>query len=246
MRIVKRFWWIPMVALLLAGAGFVIWAVSAAPPMSEALAAVESGDGVEVLAEPWLTFRPDGAGAKVGLVFYPGGRVDPKAYAPAARAIAQEGFLVVIVPMPLNLAVLGADRATDVMAAFPQVEAWAVGGHSLGGAMAARYAYRHPDAVEGLVLWASYPADGDDLSERPLLVASVYAEHDGLTTVADIDASRSQLPANTQWAMIEGGNHAQFAWYGTQRGDGPASISRATQQDEVVAATLALLETLRD
>ncbi|MHB1293720.1 MAG: alpha/beta fold hydrolase [Anaerolineae bacterium] len=247
----RRLWWIPLVALLLAIAGFVVWALSAAPPMPEALAAVESGDGVEVLVAPWLTFRPDGSGvatgnADVGLILYPGGRVDPRAYAPAARALARQGYLVVIVPMPLNLAVLGADRAGAVMQAYPLVDAWAVGGHSLGGSMAARYAYGHPDTVDGLVLWASYPADSDDLSGSALSVASIYAENDGLATPAEVDASRPLLPADTRWTLIPGGNHAQFGWYGPQRGDGRASISREAQQAEVVAATRTLLKALRD
>jgi pimeloyl-ACP methyl ester carboxylesterase len=155
--------------------------------------------------------------------------------------LAQEGYLVVIAPMPLNLAILAPDRAADVMTAFPEIDRWAVGGHSLGGAMAARFAYQNPDTVQGLVLWAAYPASTDDLSGLPVAVTSIYGTRDGLTTGAKITASRALLPGDTRWVVIEGGNHAQFGWYGPQPGDGTATVSREEQQRQIVAATLELL-----
>jgi pimeloyl-ACP methyl ester carboxylesterase len=148
--------------------------------------------------------------------------------------------------MPLHLAVFGAERASQVQAAFPEVQHWAIGGHSLGGAMAARSAYRHPGTVEGLVLWAAYPAASDDLSSQDLAVASIYGTQDGLATGEKIAASHPLLPADTHWVAIEGGNHAQFGWYGPQQGDNPATISREVQQQQVVAATLDLLAQLEE
>jgi len=246
MRKLKRWLGLLFLLLLLALASFVIWASMSSSPMPEALVALQSDAQVQVEAEGWLIFRPVGGERAVGLILYPGGRVDPRAYAPPARAIAAEGYLVVVVPMPLNLAFFGPDRAAEVMAAFPEVEHWAVGGHSLGGAMAARFVHGHPSAVQGLVLWASYPAASDDLSARELAAVSIYGMRDGLATEEKIAASRPLLPAETRWVAIEGGNHAQFGWYGPQSGDPPAAISREAQQREVVAATLALLATLEE
>lgn len=214
--------------------------------MPEALAALQSDGQVEVDTQPWLIFAPVGQDPTTGLVLYPGGRVDARAYAPAARAIAQAGYLVVIVPMPLDLAFFAPDRALDVIAAFPSVEHWAVGGHSLGGAMTARLAYQSPEAVQGLVLWAAYPAAGDDLSQHDLAVTSIYGTRDGVATGEEIAASRPLLPADTQWVAIEGGNHAQFGWYGPQAGDNEATISREEQQQEVTAATLQVLGRLEE
>jgi pimeloyl-ACP methyl ester carboxylesterase len=111
----------------------------------------------------WPAWSPAHAAIEAGLVSYPGGKVEPAAYARSAQAIAAEGFLVVIPPVPLNLAVLAPDRAGDVMAAYPDVTSWVVGGHSLGGAMAGRFTASRPDDVRGLALWAAFP-DGD-LSE---------------------------------------------------------------------------------
>ncbi len=214
-------------------------------PLPQALQALEPGEGVSVSTEPWLAFSPDRSPGEVGLIFYPGGLIDARAYAPAARAIAMEGYLVVITPMPLNLAFFAPNRAEAVMSAYPQITKWAMAGHSLGGAMAARYTARNPGEIEGLVLWAAYPAASDDLSSTDVSVASVSATADGLVTAADISASRRLLPPDTMWISIEGGNHAQFAFGGEQPGDGSASISREEQQAAALLATLEVLEALR-
>lgn len=244
----RRWWWLILLVVLLVPAvglgGFVLWAEATPPPMGEALAALESDSLVQVTTDRWLFFTPANQQPSAGLILYPGGRVDPRSYSPAARAVAAEGYLVIIVPMPLNLAVFAADTAGDVIAAYPDVSDWAIGGHSLGGAMAARFAYGHPEDVQGLVLWAAYPDASNDLSQRDLAVTSIYGTLDGLATTEKIDASRPLLPPTTEWVAIEGGNHAQFGWYGPQSGDNPASISREEQQRQVIAATLELLASL--
>jgi len=246
---IKRLWWVFLVIPALVAAGFIVWAESTPRPMPEALealaASAQMGE-VLVSTESWLVFRPTDLEPFTGLVLYPGGRVDPRSYAPAARNIAAEGHLVVIVPMPLNLAFFAPGRAQSVIEAFPDVKQWAIGGHSLGGAMAANFAYQHPSAVEGLVLWAAYPAEGSSLAERELAVVSIYGTLDGLATLDEIDASRSLLPSDTRWVAIEGGNHAQFGWYGPQGGDNAAIISREVQQNEIVDATADLLGQLEE
>jgi len=232
--------------LLLAAAvvGFVIWGSTPQAATDVALQALVSDSAVTVTTDGWITFSPAGPAPLAGLIVYPGGHVDPRAYAPLARHIAARGYRVVIVPMPLALAVLGADRALEVMEQDPSIETWAVGGHSLGGAMAARFAYTHPEAVDGLVLWAAYPASTDDLSGFELVVTSIYGTLDGLTTGSKIDASRLLLPAATRWVPIEGGNHAQFGDYGVQAGDNLPAITAEEQQALAADATLAVLQAL--
>jgi pimeloyl-ACP methyl ester carboxylesterase len=232
------------VLVLAASAAFVVWGLTPARPMPEALAAIESGELVTVSLDRWMVFEPTDGAHQTGLIIYPGGRVDPRAYAPAARAIAERGYRVVIVPMPLNLAVFAAGRAAEVMHTYPATTTWAVGGHSLGGAIAALFADENPQLVKGLALWASYPAESNDLSQSGLRVVSVYGTRDGLATREKIDASRALLPASTEWVEIDGGNHAQFGWYGAQSGDLPATITRPAQQEQIVAATLRLLEAI--
>ncbi len=210
-------------------------------PMPEAVAAMQSDDKVQVTTDRWLVFQPARDVRSVGFIFYPGGLVHPEAYAPAARALAARGYTTVIVPMPLNLAVLAPDRAKEVVAAYPDIPRWVIGGHSLGGAMAARFVLDNPAIAQGLALWAAYPADTDSLAERPLAVTSISGTLDGLATPAKIEASKRLLPENTRYVPIEGGNHAQFGWYGPQRGDSPAAISREEQQTAIIAATAELL-----
>ncbi len=235
-----------LVLALLAVRWLAIWATSARGPQSEALDALTSDDVVEVKAGKWLVFRPRKEDPTVGLILYPGAKVDARSYSPAARAIASRGHLVVIVPMPLNLAIFGIDRAAEVVEAFAHIEHWAIGGHSLGGAMAASFAAGNPSKISGLVLWAAYPAESNDLSAADLKVASISGTLDGRAVPEDLDVRRKLLPQDTRWVAIEGGNHAQFGWYGPQEGDNEAAITHETQEDEIVAATVDLLKELEE
>lgn len=226
------------IILIVVLGGFVIWASNPLGPMPEALPALQSDTTVQVQINRWMAFEPVGTSPVAGLIYYPGGRVDARSYAPEMRAIAENGYLAVIVPMPLNLAVFGVNRAEDVIAAFPQIRHWAIAGHSLGGAMAASYIASHPGKIEGLVLWASYPASGDNLSSTDIQVTSIYGSLDGLATPDKVLGAVNLLPADTRWVAIEGGNHGQFGWYGAQPGDNPATISWLDQQTQVVSATI--------
>ncbi len=212
--------------------------------MPEALAQLKSSDTVTVTTFDDLTFVPASGTPRAGLVFYPGGYVDPRAYGPAAMALAARGFLVAIPRVPFGLAFSNAEAATAVMGRHPGVKRWAVGGHSVGGVVAALYAEQHADTVNGLVFWASYPADSTDLSKRSLKVLSVSGTLDGLSTPDRIARVDKLLPEATTRVAIEGGNHSQFGWYGFQDGDREATVSREEQQRQLVEATATFLDTL--
>jgi pimeloyl-ACP methyl ester carboxylesterase len=221
---------------------FLVWASNPLGPLPEAETALQSDAEILVAVDPWITFTPANGVTDTGLIFYPGGRVDFRSYAPPARAIAADGYLVVIPRMPLSLAVFNPAVAADIIAAHPEIATWVIGGHSLGGAMAANFVYNNPDQVDGLVLWAAYPAASNDLSLFQLPVLDIYGTNDG--QAAELADARVLLPPDTQWLVIDGGNHAQFGWYGPQSGDGEAQISREQQQEAVTQATIALLETV--
>lgn len=244
-RGIKKFWWIIPLVLVIIVAGFLIWAETPAQPMPEALIAMQPDSQVRIDSDGWIAFQPESEAPTQGLIIYPGGRVDARAYAPLARGLAEQGYLAVIVPMPLNLAVFSPAKAADVIAAYPEIDSWVIAGHSLGGAMGANFAAGNPQAVQGLALLAAYPASNADLSNQDLKVASIFGTRDGLTTAEKIDASRALLPPDTLWVEIEGGNHAQFGWYGDQAGDNAATISRQEQQQQVIAALINLLEGMR-
>jgi len=181
--------------------------------------------------------RPEGP-VRAGLVFHPGARVDYRAYVPLLRRVAAQGFLVVVVREPLNIALLSGDTAA-LRAEHPEVPEWAVGGHSLGGVAAARDVLAD-SSVRGLVLWASYPVD--DLSGRSGLSAwSIHGERDGFTTPQDVADSRKLLPADTRFELVPGAVHAFFGDYGEQPGDGVPTASRAEAQEKIVADTAAAL-----
>jgi hypothetical protein len=143
-------------------------------PMKQAINALQSDSNVTVISGQWLIFKPTTTNYTTGLIIYPGGRVDYHSYAPLAHAIVNEGYLTIIVPMPLNLAIFGANAANDVIKFYPEITSWAIGGHSLGGTMAAQFVHQNPSKIQGLVLWAAYPASGNNLSKYDLLVTVVY------------------------------------------------------------------------
>jgi hypothetical protein len=225
-------------------AGFVVWAETPPRPMVEAIEALQSDSEVNVSTKDWIIFEPVISNKNVGLIIYPGGRVDFRSYSPVAHKIAAHGYFVVIVRMPLNLAVFGVNIASDVIKSYSQISSWVIGGHSLGGTMAAQFAHENPSEVKGLVLWAAYPASGTDLSQNNLIVTTIYGTKDGLVSPSQIEESLELLPISTSRIEITGGNHAQFGWYGDQGGDSAATISREEQQSQIFNSTLQLLETV--
>lgn len=236
------------VTALLAAAAFaaVVWIATPYPPHDEAFRALSSSATLEFAdTGDALVFRPVEP-ARGGLVFYPGGRVDFRAYAPLARRIAEYGYLVAIPKMPLGLAVLDADAAARIIAAEPEVASWSVGGHSLGGAMAARFAQENIRDVDCLVLLAAYPPSSTDLSASGIRVLSIRGTEDGLISPLEIDESRARLPRDSRFVVVPGGNHAGFGSYGPQRGDGTATLPAAAQQAAAAFETARLLaETIR-
>ncbi len=226
------------VLVLLAVGGFVFWAETPLGPAPEALTALQSDSQVTVTTDRFITFAPANSRPSVGFIFYPGGRVDARSYAPPLREIAARGYLVVLVPVRLNLAFFDVNAAEPVFVAYPEIEHWVVGGHSLGGVAASLFAGSHAQ-VKGLVFWASYPAD-ELIKNSDLRVLSIYGTRD-MAGVAKFDETRALNPVSTQYVVIDGGNHAQFGDYGPQPGDKEATISRADQQTQVVAAVVQFL-----
>jgi pimeloyl-ACP methyl ester carboxylesterase len=146
--------------------------------------------------------------------------------------------------MPLDLAVFGINKAEAVKAAYPQIKTWVLAGHSLGGAMAANYLYKNPDAARALILWGSFPAESNDLSQSGLAVLSIYGSEDG--GAAEIAASQERLPGDALFMFIQGGNHAQFGDYGEQKGDGQALIPAADQRELALQSMLGFLDKLEN
>ena len=172
-----------------------------------------------------IVFEPDGA--MTGLIFYPGGKVEHSAYIPLMQACAEKGILCVIVEMPFNLAVFDINAADGIQKEYPQIENWYIGGHSLGGSMAASYLEKHADEYEGLILLGSYSTA--DLSDTELEVLSIYGSEDQVLNREKYKDNIGNLPTDFKEIVIEGGCHAYFGMYGAQDGDGTPSISHSEQ-----------------
>ncbi len=231
-------------SLLLSVGVFLGWALWIPSPMPEALAAMTSDDTVEVRTEPTLTFLPKAAKPKAGIVIYPGARVDPRSYAPLGRRLAEAGYLAAIPFVRLNMAVFEPDAAARVIGENPDILTWIAAGHSLGGTMAARFAEANPGQFRGVIFLGSYPLAASQLNDSGLAVISVYGTLDGVSEPREVRAAEHVLPANTVWVAIEGGNHAQFGYYGDQSGDNAATISREEQQRQTAAAIISFLSSL--
>lgn len=177
-------------------------------------------------------------------VFYPGGLVAPQAYEFMARALASQGITVAIPAVPLELAVLSPNRANDVKRLLESkkltVSKFVVGGHSLGGAMAAQYAAGN--AVDGLVLMGAYPAGNSNLSSKRFPVLNLAAQFDGVAEGAKVRDGLNRLPSGTQVTLLEGGVHSFFGRYGPQRGDGIPTVTRAEFEDRLLERLTAFLE----
>lgn len=181
--------------------------------------------------------------AEVGYIFYPGAKVDAAAYLPYLLETAQNNTVFCAVVKPVfRLAILGPQRGGDVMDAHPDIAHWVLGGHSLGGVVAASQAASHPGAVEGLVLLASYPAA--DLAATGLQVLCITATQDKILNWNSYAEAQAKLPPGTEYVLIEGGNHSQFGSYGFQRGDGQAGIGQAEQRAQAARATQSFLLSL--
>lgn len=173
--------------------------------------------------------------SNTGLIIYPGGLVDPHAYVELASrfALSGAGHHVIIAKMPANLGVLDINAALKIKKDFPG-ERWVLGGHSLGGAMACSLLDRDGESFEGLILMAAYASGSVDLSNWSGAVLSLTASNDQVLDWGKYEGAKSGLPQNTSFVNIEGGNHAGFGSYGSQKGDGEAEISREEQHIQIV------------
>ena len=206
-----------------------LWVTDCYHADAEAIQALQTDSAVTVTVREygWMF---DGPSGDTLLVFYPGARVEATAYAPLLREIAAAGVDVYLVNMPLRLAFFGTNRADDIFRDNAYTHRY-IGGHSLGGAMAAVYASDHPDSVEGVILLAAYPSKPLSESVRCIMI---YGSEDGVLNMTRIREADTYVAGTLRECVISGGNHAQFGCYGAQRGDGAAKITAEEQRKATV------------
>ena len=237
-------------AMLIATSSLVIASVAWLVPSSAeapALAAMESDRSVTVVeGATEIVMTPTGVESPVGVFFQPGARVDARAYSAILRPLVESGHLVVIAKQPLGIAFLSGGAFATARAAHDPVTRWVVGGHSLGGLVAATdaetFAGAARDPVVGLLFFASYPAS--NIAQVNVSVLSISGSNDGLSTPAKIAASKSTLPAAARYLVVEGGVHAFFGDYGSQDGDGKPTISHNQARAEIATGSVAFVNGL--
>lgn len=222
----KRYLWGGLLTLaILIGLAGIILHVKTYQPTASANQASQAA----TVTQNVTTFKAKDS--KLTVVFYPGGLVEPASYSNWASQLAQAGYTVKIVHFPLNLAVLAPNQANKVVGPHEQ---YVIGGHSLGGAMAARYADQADKKnLKGVFLLAAYADQKGRLDHSDLPVLSITASRDGVLNWSNYRANKKYLPRDTTFTTISGGNHGGFGSYGHQQGDQAPHISNATQQQQV-------------
>ena len=171
----------------------------------------------------------------VALIFYPGGNVDPYAYEDLCNSLVQNGIPVIVAKMPMKLAIFGINRANGIIRDYPDVDHWYIGGHSLGGAMAAIWTAKHQDDVDGVIFLAAYSTKDLDVP-----VLSIYGTNDGVLNMKSYNKNLNRLSDVDEY-IIEGGNHCQFGSYGFQKGDNEATISHDEQIYKTVESIVSFM-----
>jgi len=238
---------VPALVICVALTAGLAWA-RPAPASPVAIAAMRSGDGVQVSDRlTWYEMKKVAKNAKgqtvqprVGLVFVPAPRVDPRAYANILRPVVDAGYLVAVVKPAYGVALPNNATLRTVIDHHSEVRYWAVGGNDSGGAVAAAYADSNP--VIGLLLYASAP--GNELARNDLITTSISGSADDLVSQGDIAEGKPKLPEATRYVVIDGGIHAYFGDYGDQSGDGAPSLSREEAQAQIRQATLEFMDSL--
>lgn len=211
-----------------------------ASPTEEALAALIDDEFVSIESDDWLVMRPDTSEPVVGLIVYPGANCDIRGYAPVLRTVAARGYLVVVVSMPFDFAIFAPSRANEVRVAFPQIRQWIIAGHSMGGAMAARYAFQNQENLAGLILWDAYPPSSSSLADSQLPVVLIHRATPDGQPPEKFQGMRNLFPGNSLWVPVPGGLHMYFGSFngGGYREKWTAGIARDAQHAIVTTATL--------
>lgn len=209
---------------------------------STALTSLQSTSTITVVEKSdYYAFVPKEHMWESAFILYPGALVDAESYAPLMVELAEKGYTSFIARMPFNMAILKGNAADRIIADYPQMTNWYIGGHSLGGVMASNYADKHPDLIKGIAFLASYP--NKDLADQVIKVVSLYGTNDQVLNMSAYKEATKLLPTDSDSYTeipITGGNHASFGNYGPQSGDGELTISPQEQQ----AITLEALTTL--
>lgn len=229
-----------LVIILIFALSFYAYTLDYSRALPQAIEKINNKNILESREGNLIKLKASGKEVDVGIIFYPGGKVDYKSYIPISEKIMEGGYDVFIVKMPFNLAVFNQDAADEIIKNNEEIKTWYLAGHSLGGAMASIYASKNNAKVDGLILLAAYPSA--DFSESNIPIISIYGSNDKVLNLKELEDKKSFASKETSYYVIEGGNHAYFGNYGEQKGDGKASITLSQQQESAVSKILDFID----
>jgi hypothetical protein len=166
-------------------------------------------------------------------LIYPGGKVQPESYSLLCKEVLTWNDACAVVTMPGNLAVIPHAGLDSVLSKIPNYEGVTVAGHSLGGPFLIRDLQKIDTEkynINRLVLLGSY-SDIDATKIKPKTFSLVGNQDKLLGEKAE--KFKNNLPADTIFVIIDGGNHAQWGDYGVQKKDGNASLSSQAQKTQI-------------
>ena len=196
--------------------------------LSDEVHSFETDDG--------MVFLPVNQQYKAVIVFYPGGRVEYKAYSGLMYRLAQRGYICLLPRMPENLALLSINAVDKLKASNAEDQAmvdgldWYLAGHSLGGVAAVKYLATAVGKFKGVILCASYPTES--LKDADLRLLSIIGSNDEVIKMAGYEDGKANWPEDSTEYVIQGGIHSYFGNYGIQKGDGEPEITAEQQLDE--------------
>lgn len=221
-----------------AGLCFLLWVYNSYRATGFGNEILESSKAVVVKsANDYISFTPVKPYQKV-FIFYPGALVAPQAYAPLCRAIANAGCKSIIIKMPWRLASYGYKKPIEMGLFNDDTKQYILAGHSKGAMMAAQFVYENPSLIDKLILIGTTHPKEFDLSASKIPIMKIYGSKDGVAKLTEINANKTKLPPATKYVLINGANHSQFGYYGSQLGDNKATVTREVQQSITTNAVL--------
>jgi len=185
---------------------------------------LKSGDAVKVSNNNGTYFF-DGYGEDNAIIFYPGGKVENKAYAPLLYNLAKNGIDCFLIDMPFKLAIFNVNAADSIVDNYTYKN-WYMMGHSLGGVAVSMYTEKSKD-IKGIIMLAAYP---NNKIKDDIRLLSIYGSQDGVLNLKKYNDSKNNWNKESYEIIIEGGNHSNFGYYGFQKGDKEPKVTREEQQ----------------
>ncbi len=167
----------------------------------------------------------------VGIIFYTGEHINGQCYLPLMANLANFGYDTFLPKALGSLPILNLDGADQIVNKFKWVTDWYLVAHSDACEMAARYAKGHKK-IKGLILLGG--SVKTDISDTGIKVLSIVGTNDSILDLDRYEKAKTNLPKDTIYKEIKGGNHTAFADTALLKGDTKTSF-KASKQIEKTA-----------